>query len=56
MAAATNSDQQVVLAGKLNGADDIKGAQAARNERRALIDHSVPNFSRGIEGCITRKN
>jgi hypothetical protein len=48
MAPAADRDEQVVGAGELDGRDDVGHSGAADDERRAPVDHAVPDFAGGL--------
>src|SRR5438128_10741346 len=48
VASATDRDEQVVGTGELDGRDDVGHPGAAHDERRAPVDHAVPDFAGGL--------
>src|SRR5215467_3905393 len=54
VAAAAHRDQPLVSSRKCHGSDHIRDASAARNERRAPIDHSIPNLAGFVIGHVAR--
>src|SRR5208337_636065 len=47
--------QQLVLAGKSDGLLDIGGARTARNQRRLLVERSVPDATRPVVVLAARQ-
>jgi hypothetical protein len=45
VAAAFDGDEQAVLAGELHAMHDVGGVDAAGDERRAAVDHAVPDLA-----------
>src|SRR5438128_7431442 len=52
VASATDRDEQVVGTGELDGRDDVGHPGAADDERRAPVDHAVPDFAGGLVAGI----
>ena len=48
VAAAANGDRTVVLAGEAHRVEHVGGAPAADDQRRAPIDHRVPDRARTV--------
>jgi hypothetical protein len=56
VATSSNGYDQAVLSRKFHAPHDICGAQAAGNERWALVDHPVPHSPGRIVDTVARLN
>ena len=48
MTAATDSDEQIVVARERNSLADVVVIETTRDQRRALVVHAVPDCAGGI--------
>lgn len=55
MAARAHGGQHLVFAGKSHGLLDIGGARTAHNQRRLLVERSVPDATRAVVIRTTRQ-
>ena len=55
MAASAHRSQQLMLAGKIHGLLNIGGARTARDQRRLLVEGSVPDSTRPVVVLAARQ-
>ena len=54
VAAAPHREQKLRVPRQLNSLDDVGSAHALRDDRRAAVDHRVPNGTGGFVSVLTR--
>jgi hypothetical protein len=52
--AALDADLQAAVAGIADRGGNVTGARAARDQRRATIDHRVPDLAMRVEAVVAR--